>query len=200
MGIRVGVRTGLASLALISALAVPPPVSLSGPSLDHLAYLTFAVATHAAVGHALVSAFTERAPRAGAVGAVLPDVDLLFPLAWAFPFAHRGLTHTLAFAAAVAAAVALARVPRWSARAAAVGLSSHLLVDSFTKSGVAWLYPLATDRIAVAASVHSGWGAALLWGVVAVALLVGRRSPDAEESPDGAAGQGASEASGTHRR
>lgn len=175
-------------------------MSLSVPGPDHLAYLAFAVATHAAVGYALVSAFTERAPRAGVVGAVLPDVDLLFPLAWAFPLDHRGLTHTLAFAAIVAAAFALARVPRWSARAAAVGLSSHLLVDSFTKSGVAWLYPFATDRLAVAASIHSGWGAALLWGVVAVALLAGRRSPDAAESTDGAAERESSGASGTPRR
>ncbi|MDS0300829.1 metal-dependent hydrolase [Halogeometricum sp. S1BR25-6] len=178
-------------------------MSLLGPALDHLAYLLFAVATHAAVGYALVVAFTDRPPRAGVVGAVLPDVDLLFPLAWAFPLNHRGLTHTLAFAAAVVALVAAARRPRWSAGAAALGLSSHLLVDSFTKSGVAWLYPLTTERVGVAASIHSGWGAALLWGVVALGIVVGRRSTDATESAGGAVeaeAQDASETPGTPRR
>lgn len=168
-------------------------MSLSGPGLEHLAYLLFAVVTHAAVGYALVSAFTDRSPRAGVVGAVLPDIDLLFPLAWTFPFDHRGLTHTLAFAAAAAAVVALARRPRWSARAAALGLCSHLLVDSFTKTGVAWLYPLTTERVAVAASIHSGWGAALLWGFAALAVAAGRRSDDAGESADGASEPGISE-------
>jgi hypothetical protein len=58
-------------------------------------------------------------------------------------------------------------------------------VDSFTQSGVAWLYPLTTERVGVAASIHSGWGAALLWGVVALALVVDRRSADENGRADG---------------
>ena len=163
-------------------MSPPGPV----PALDHLAYLLFAVTTHAALGYALVAGFTDRPRRAGVVGAVLPDVDLLFPLAWSFPLNHRGLTHTLAFAAVVTALFAAARRPRWSAGAAALGLASHLLVDSFTTSGVAWLYPLTTERVAVAASIHSGWGAVLLWGFVALVAADGRRSADSGETTDGA--------------
>ncbi|MDS0295619.1 metal-dependent hydrolase [Halogeometricum luteum] len=170
-------------------------MSLPGPALDHLAYLLFAVATHAALGYALVSALTDRPRRAGVLGAVLPDADLLFPLAWTFPFDHRGLTHTLAFAAAAAAVLAVARRPQWSAEAAALGLVSHLVVDSFTQSGVAWLYPLTAERVGVAASIHSGWGAALLWGVVALALVVDRRSADGETRADGPADAESADAS-----
>jgi inner membrane protein len=130
--------------------------------VDHRLYLLLAIATHGLVGYALVSAFTRYPPAVGLVGAVAPDVDLLFDPSWQFPLVHRGITHTPALAGIVIVALLLGvSVP--VAAAFGVGVISHLIVDTFTRSGVAWLYPVIAQPVAFDLSIHGGAGTVLLW-------------------------------------
>lgn len=76
----------------------------------------------------------------GMVGGVLPDVDIMMDAA--FPFTHRGIVHTPVAAGGAALAVFLItgkRLPAWSLLA---GYLSHLFLDTFTYSGIHWLYPV----------------------------------------------------------
>lgn len=149
-------------------------MSIHGAGLDHRMYVLLAVLTHAAVGFTLAAVLTDNHPVAGVVGAVLPDVDLLFAPAWEFPFVHRGLTHTPLFGALVVAGVLVAGPLRWAGPGAALGYLSHLLVDTLTASGVVWLYPLSTASYAVDASVHSVERGAVVWMLLVVVLLFER--------------------------
>ncbi|WP_394342403.1 metal-dependent hydrolase [Salinigranum rubrum] len=99
------------------------------------------------IGYTIVSVMREPAPIVGVVGAIFPDIDLLFAPAWSFPLVHRGITHTPLCGAVVVVSI-------WSWRrsrphpsslslfstAVTLGYGSHLIVDSFTASGVPWLY------------------------------------------------------------
>lgn len=111
------------------------------------------VALGLALGEATVS---RRLVVAGAVASVLPDVDVLGLYAgvpYASQFGHRGATHSLAAAAAVALlGAALHRPLRTSARTAflflLVAAASHGLLDALTTGGkgVALLWPLSDAR------------------------------------------------------
>lgn len=110
----------------------------------HAGFLAIAIATHGAVGYVLGAVLFDR-PYAGAVGALAPDVDFLFPAALEWPFVHRGITHTLpAVALVVGLAAARGRIP---AKAVAAGYASHLLLDVTTPAGVPVLYPLVSERL-----------------------------------------------------
>ena len=173
----------------------PTAVSVHGAGLGHRAYVLFAVLTHAAIGYALVSVATDRSPRAGVAGAVLPDVDLLFAPGWAFPFVHRGLTHTPLFGAVVAGlAWGYQRVgPRTSSLrrgwgpgvAVALGYGSHLVVDSFTARGVPWLYPLSSAGYGVDLRIHAVEHGLAIWGVLGAVWLVRRRRGSDDEDGGG---------------
>lgn len=170
---------------LITVSIEPRPVSVHAAGFDHRVYVFFAVLTHAAVGYTLVSVLTDDHPAVGVVGGVLPDVDLLFAPSWTFPFVHRGVTHTLLFVGVVAGAALASDAARWAARGAALGLVSHLVVDTFTRSGVRWLYPLSRDAVAVDASIHSPGPSVLLWSLLLSALLFRRRrARRADRTPD----------------
>lgn len=130
--------------------------------MDHRLYLLLAIATHGLVGYALVSAFTRYPPAVGLLGAVAPDVDLCFDPSWQFPLVHRGITHTPALAGIVIVALLLGvSVP--VAAAFGAGVVSHLIIDTFTRSGVAWLYPVTAQPVAFDLSIHGGAGTVLLW-------------------------------------
>lgn len=163
-------------------------MSIHGAGLDHRLYVLFAVLTHAALGYALVSVTTGRAPLAGLAAAVLPDADLLFAPEWTFPFVHRGLTHTPLFGGTVVVAVVV-----WASRgseswsltrsrlrsrrlgaAVVLGYGSHLVVDSLTASGVPWLYPLSSVGYGVDLSVHAVEHGLVIWAVLG-GLWAGRR-------------------------
>lgn len=146
------------------------------PEMDHWLYLGSAVLTHAVVGVALAE-LADGPAALGALAGVLPDVDLLFPRTWPFPFDHRGLTHTPAFALAVVAAVALvARGRRTEAAVVAgLGLGSHLVIDTFTASGVMWRYPLSAAPTGVAAGIHGVTYDPVFWVVAGVAVAWARR-------------------------
>ena len=124
----------------------------------------------ASVGHVLIGAAASKAYRTGQTtrwspitAAVLwsalslsPDVDVIgFPLGirYADEWGHRGATHSLAFALAVAALVGLIaralRLPAWrTALVAAVVVASHSLLDTMTDGGLgcALLWPFSNER------------------------------------------------------
>lgn len=149
----------------------------------HAAYLLFAIVTHGVIGYALARGFTDAAPPIGALGAVAPDLDLYLGQRFVFPFVHRGITHTLPFAAFL---VTLTYVLAGRRAAVAVGLGvlSHLLIDTFTATGIAWFYPLSDQFFGIAAGIHGVTGTVALWGF-SIALLVLTRHGEWENA-DGA--------------
>jgi inner membrane protein len=123
------------------------------------------VFAHAVVGAALWPYFrTERLPRrawvAGALLAAVPDVDVLgfgFGIAYGDPLGHRGLTHSLLFAALIGAVAALALTGRAGHRSVergrlwaylALATASHGVLDAMTTGGlgVAFLAPFDDVR------------------------------------------------------
>ncbi|WP_222918910.1 metal-dependent hydrolase [Natrinema sp. SYSU A 869] len=138
-------------------------------------FLTVAFATHAAVGIALARGFTGVGPRTGAwmgiVFALLPDADFLFPADWGWPFVHRGITHSPLFALVVVAGVyavavgtAGVRRARATALAAALAISSHLLIDALSPMGIQWLFPVRTTW-SPGLDVHGVIATTVLWSV-----------------------------------
>jgi len=138
-------------------------------------FLAGAFATHSVVGYALVSAFTDADPRIGLVFGLLPDADFLFPADWAWPFVHRGITHTPLFAlAAVAVGYTVGRhwtptIGRRLALAVGLALGSHLVIDSLSPKGIDPLFPLRTSW-SPGLAVHSPTATALLW-TASISLL-----------------------------
>ncbi len=117
--------------------------------------------THAAVPLALGAGLGEEAvPRrllaAGAIASLLPDLDVVglrLGIPYGSPLGHRGASHSLAFAFAVAALGAALHGPlRCRARTAFLFLlaaaASHGLLDAFTSGGlgVELLWPLSDAR------------------------------------------------------
>jgi inner membrane protein len=119
---------------------------------------------HAVAPLALIPAFaTPATPRRlwvlGSLCAMAPDVDVIgfrFGVAYADALGHRGLSHSLPTAAAVALLLCFAIWPRRRApfsRAAAwlflfLATASHGVLDTFTNGGlgVALLSPFDTER------------------------------------------------------
>ena len=89
--------------------------------------------------------------------ALLPDADVIafvFRIPYSAPWGHRGATHSLAFAALVALAVAglarLARLPVWRMGLLAfLAVGSHGLLDALTDGGLgaALLWPYSDARL-----------------------------------------------------
>jgi inner membrane protein len=123
------------------------------------------VFAHAIAGAALWPLFrTTRLPRrgwvAGAVLAAVPDVDVVafaFGVAYGDPLGHRGLTHSLLFAALLAGGAPLALAPSAHLRPAervrlwaylALATASHGVLDAMTTGGlgVAFFAPFEEIR------------------------------------------------------
>lgn len=118
------------------------------------------IVTHAVVPLAAALALgRKRVPvrlaLAGAIAAMLPDLDVLgfrFGVAYADDWGHRGATHSLVFAALIASALALAR-REFRARGPWLFLFlsglSHGLLDMLTDGGlgVALLWPIDKARL-----------------------------------------------------
>lgn len=149
-------------------------------SVTHAGFLVAAVCTHAVVGYTL-GASLFGAPRAGLVGGVVADVDLLFPAAWGAPFVHRGITHT-ALAAGVAVALAASRGRR-TAGAVGAGYASQLLIDATTPKGIPLAYPLSVGSVGVPLGGHSPAVTAVLWACC-LALLWHRRRASSSPWPE----------------
>lgn len=111
-----------------------------------------AIATTDAVGVHLVAA--GLAAFAFVVGSLLPDIDsptsILGRLLPSLPLEHRGITHTiwaagvlgLAWFATWAASGTWAIVAQAFLGGLFLGYVGHLVWDSFSRAGVAWLYPV----------------------------------------------------------
>jgi inner membrane protein len=105
------------------------------------------------LGHDLIP---RRLLIAGALGSMLPDLDVLgfrFGIEYASDFGHRGFTHSLMFAALLALTGAAA----WRYFHAGAGkvflflfasIASHGILDCFTDGGrgVALLWPFSSER------------------------------------------------------
>jgi len=97
--------------------------------------------------------------------AMAPDLDQFLGLA------HRGPSHTLVAAAAIAAVMFLLTDNRRRALAAGAGYVSHLVIDTFTYSGIMWLFPL--ERAFSLGLVESSSASAnLLLSAYALAVFV----------------------------
>jgi inner membrane protein len=123
------------------------------------------VFSHAVAGAALGSLFRRPGPPprfwiAGALCAVVPDLDVvpayLFDFPWRHILGHRGLTHSLPFAAVFGAVVTLVafRGPAWRGRRGgvwlylAVATASHGVLDAMNTArlGVAFFAPFDHTR------------------------------------------------------
>jgi len=118
--------------------------------------------THAVAALALGTAFyrpgtAKRVWVAGALASMLPDLDVLgfrFGVAYGDFFGHRGFTHSLLFAAALAFLVAAALGPRTGLSPGPLGAylflaaASHGLLDALTDGGlgVAFFSPFDNRR------------------------------------------------------
>lgn len=136
-------------------------------------FLAVAIATHALVGYALGAALFD-APRAGLVGGVVADLDLLVPATWG-PLAHRGLTHS-ALGLGVAIAIAAAH-SRHAAGGVGLGYLSQLVIDATTRRGIPLGAPLWPSHVGIALGGHSPEGTAILWIASLALLAVGRDDP-----------------------
>lgn len=127
----------------------------------------------AAVGHAVGGRrLGWLAPAAGAVGGLIPDLDVFWPTperSVDFWVVHRGITHSLFFGPIVGAALGWASAKlhgRWAAKrgkssAGLLGpwcsvwilaLITHPLLDFFTVYGTQLLAPFSTTRFALPAT------------------------------------------------
>jgi inner membrane protein len=101
----------------------------------------------------------RRAWAVGAACAVAPDIDVIgfgYGIPYGHLFGHRGITHSLAFAALMASGLAATffRAPAWRGRRLAVGAflflcgASHGFFDAMTHGGlgVAFFAPLDNRR------------------------------------------------------
>lgn len=98
----------------------------------------------------------RRALLLGAICTVLPDIDVVglwLGVPDDTPLGHRGLTHSIAFAAALSAALAMLAFPRGTARLPVFGFLflcsvSHGLFDAMTSggSGIAFFAPFDETR------------------------------------------------------
>ena len=120
------------------------------------------VFSHAVAGLALGAAFWRPGVPArfwvlGAACAALPDLDALgfrFGIAYGHLLGHRGLTHSLAFAAALSTALALAAFPGHPAPLSRgqlwlylfLATASHGVLDAFTNGGLGVAFFAPFDR------------------------------------------------------
>ena len=121
------------------------------------------IISHAVAAAGIAAVFPRRAvpPRvwiAGGIFAMLPDADVLsfrLGISYGDVLGHRGFTHSLVFAAAVAVIAAFALFPRGDARKRGIvwaylflATSSHGVLDAMTNGGhgVAFFAPFENSR------------------------------------------------------
>lgn len=107
------------------------------------------------------------------IGGLLPDADLLL-VAW-LPITHRGIMHTPFFTGFAAAALYLVSNRRAVAAALAVGMLSHLYLDTLTPLGVRWLYPVTMEQFTLDVVRATNPAANIAIGAFAVAVMLGWR-------------------------
>lgn len=136
--------------------------------------LVVAISTHVLIGYVLGSLLFD-APRAGVVGGVAADVDLLFPAAWEWPLVHRGPTHSLAAAAVVTGLAFAVTRDRRVTGAIGAGYLSQLLVDATTPKGIPAAWPVTDGTYHLPLNGHAPEETAGIWLVCLGALAVEHR-------------------------
>lgn len=79
----------------------------------------------------------------GMIGSLAPDIDVLFN--FTFPFVHRGIMHTPIFAIALVLIIYALTENKGSSLSFGAGYLAHLFLDTFTYSGIMWLFPLTNE-------------------------------------------------------
>jgi len=108
----------------------------------------------------------------GMVASILPDLDASFH--FMFPFVHRGIMHTPLFLLAGIIAIYALTGDRKSCFSFGLGYSSHLILDTFTYSGIMWFFPLEKSfslELVAANNFYGNLGIAL----VSVMIVAGWR-------------------------
>ncbi len=92
----------------------------------------------------------------GAIASIAPDADVVsfvLRIPYASPFGHRGATHSIVFALAIAAIFTLCEWRRFAARGLLfaylfIATISHPLIDMLTDGGlgIALLWPFSNER------------------------------------------------------
>lgn len=151
-------------------------------SVDRALFLLVAIATHAAIGYALVAVLTTSDPRLGGLVAILPDIDLLAPADWGPLFVHRGITHTPSFVIGVVVVVYSVRRRRSDATFAILALGSHVVIDVLSPMGLPLLLPLGRVP-SPGLAVHGPLSTVLLWSLAGGLLIAAnaRRESSGEE-------------------
>lgn len=138
--------------------------------LEWAVFLLIALATHGAIGYALVTAFTASDPRLGAILAIAPDVDYVFPAEWGTFFIHRGITHTPLFAFVVIASAYVIRRRRSDVAVTALALGSHLVIDAFSPMGLPLLIS-SGGLPSPGLETHGPVATILFWTLIVILLL-----------------------------
>lgn len=122
-------------------------------------HLVFGACAGLAAAAALSAPYPMTLAAAGALAALLPDVDhpqgtlrqrlVVVGHIGLFWLPHRGLTHTI-LALALVAAAAWALVPGPLAMAVTAGYGSHLVADMLTPRGLPLLWPLSGRQLHLA--------------------------------------------------
>ncbi|MFB6164329.1 MAG: metal-dependent hydrolase [Haloarculaceae archaeon] len=134
------------------------------------------VVLHALVGYLLVQYLTPWPPTWGALGGLVPNLDLPLGLWFQPPLVHRGLVHTPLFMLVVAGALLAGGVQRRRVAAFAVGYLAELGFDTVEGTdGIMWTYPLSSHHYASPLPVSDAYWIPPLF-VVALALVVYQRT------------------------
>lgn len=132
--------------------------------MQDVTHLLFALALAYVLGLPVVYAI---------IGGLLPDADIWLA-AW-LPIAHRGIMHTPVFTAFSSGVVYLVSNRRQVALALAVGMLSHLYLDSLTPMGIQWLYPLLADRFTLGVVRAANPAANIGMSIFFIAVMIGWR-------------------------
>lgn len=112
-------------------------------SVKMLAWYGLAGLLHALVGAAFIWVFTPYDPKWGAIGGIIPDLDVVFRfIDTQAPFVHRGITHTLFFIGLVVLVMWMVRTPEGTIHGVAWGMGLHLIFDTISGWGVMWFWPI----------------------------------------------------------
>lgn len=78
--------------------------------------------------------------------AYLPDIDWAMQFKWGWGNRHRTFGHNVWFMIGIASIFAFAFSSILVMLGIIIGIVSHLLADSFTVTGVSWLYPYGYEK------------------------------------------------------